>query len=283
MGNSYLCYCKKIHITEENNVVRIEGIESTQQTGKKDNNIIKTNKKKYGRAASFIKGHRNHNLITDERTSSNSPQSKKYDSRVLPKTKQESNLFNNVVRKKLKSHTMERRSVFLNRTFINTLIIGAKNVGKTSFGIKISKKKFKDNYNESNIDENYVSKIGLENRFYNISFHIPLEENLNEIINNNMDYYILMYDLTDKKSFEFVKGIYEKNLVEKMKKTNDISNIIFVGNKIDIGKVDDEIIKYCDEKNISHFEISIKNNLGCIELSQKITEDFDINEFLINK
>ena len=98
-----------------------------------------------------------------------------------------------------------------------------------------------------------------------------------------MDYYILMYDLTDKKSFEFVKGIYEKNLVEKMKKTNDISNIIFVGNKIDIGKVDDEIIKYCDEKNISHFEISIKNNLGCIELSQKITEDFDINEFLINK
>ena len=178
---------------------------------------------------------------------------------------------------------MERRSVFLNRTFINTLIIGAKNVGKTSFGIKISKKKFKDNYNESNIDENYVSKIGLENRFYNISFHIPLEENLNEIINNNMDYYILMYDLTDKNTFEFIKDIYEKNLIERFKKTNDISNIIFVGNKIDIGKVDNEIIQYCDDKNISHFEISIKNNLGCIELSQKITEDFDMNEFQINK
>ena len=234
MGNSYLCYCKKIHITEENNVVRIEGIESTQQTGKKDNNIIKTNKKKYGRAASFIKGHKNQSFITEERTSTNSPQSKKYDSRVLPKTKQESNLFNNVVRKKLKSHTMERRSVFLNRTYINTLLIGEKKVGKSSLGIKITKNKFKDNYNESTIDENYVTKICLDNRFYNISFHIPLKENLNEIINNNMDYYILMYDLTDKNTFEFIKDIYEKNLIERFKKTNDISNIIFVGNKIDI-------------------------------------------------
>ena len=80
----------------------------------------------------------------------------------------------------------------------------------------------------------------------------------------------------------YIKDIYEKNLIERFKKTNDISNIIFVGNKIDIGKVDNEIIKYCEERNIAHFEISIKNNLGCVELSQKITEDFDINEFQLN-
>ena len=283
MGNSYLCYCKKTNI-KENNFIKVEGIQTTtQQTTKKESNIKKPHKKKYGRASSYIKGHKNQSFITEERTSTNSPQSKKYDSRVLPKTKQDNNIISNVVRKKLKSHTMERRSVFLNRTYINTLLIGEKKVGKSSLGIKITKNKFKDNYNESTIDENYVTKICLDNRFYNISFHIPLKDNLNEIINNNMDYYILMYDLTDKNTFEFIKDIYEKNLIERFKKTNDISNIIFVGNKIDIGKVDNEIIQYCDDKNISHFEISIKNNLGCIELSQKITEDFDMNEFQINK
>jgi len=282
MGNSYLCYCKKSNIIEENNVLKVEGIVTTQQIIKKDNNVKKKKKKKYERASSYIKGHKNPSLITDERTLTNSPQSKKYDSRILPKTKQDNNSITSVIRKKLKSHTTERRSVFLNRTYINTLLIGEKKVGKSSFGIKLSKNKFKDQYKESNIDENYIFKICLNNRFYNISFHVPLMQNLNEIINNNMDYYILMYDLSEKKSFEFVKEIYEKNLIDKMKKINELSNIIFVGNKIDIGKVDNEIIKYCEERNIAHFEISIKNNLGCVELSQKITEDFDINEFQLN-
>ena len=66
MGNSYLCYCKKNPIKEENNFIKVEGIQSTQQTTKKESNIKKPHKKKYGRAASYIKGHKNQSFITDE-------------------------------------------------------------------------------------------------------------------------------------------------------------------------------------------------------------------------
>ena len=118
---------------------------------------------------------------------------------------------------------------------------------------------------------------------YNMNFHIPLFKNLKDLIRNNFDYYILMYDLSDQNTFIFVKEFYENNLQDKFKKNNFISNIIFVGNKYDIGKIDNEIIKYIDDNNISHFEISVKNNYGCIELSQKISKDFDMNEFLLNK
>ena len=46
MGNSYLCYCKKTNI-KENNFIKVEGIQTTtQQTTKKESNIKKPHKKK---------------------------------------------------------------------------------------------------------------------------------------------------------------------------------------------------------------------------------------------
>ena len=259
MGNANVCYChQKNEIIEDKNIIKVNEIESTQQTIKKEKFQKKNKMQKLGRTTSFIKANKRNSKNTN-------------------------NSFNNVIRKKVKSHTVERRSVFLNRTYINILLIGDHKVGKTSFGSKISKDKFKDNYIESKNDENYLSRVNLNNRLYNISFHIPLFENLKEMFQSQIDYYILMYEINNQDSFNFIKEIYENNLKNKMKNNHELSNIIFIGNKKDLGNNNENIINYCNDNQISHFEISVKNNYDLNELCEKITFDFDVNEFEINK
>ncbi len=285
MGNANLCYChQRNEIIEDKNIIKVNEIESTHQTTKKEKFQKKNKKQNLGRTTSFIKGNKSNSKTTEERTSINSPQSKIFENKSLsPNSKNTNTSLNNVVRKKVKSHTLERRSVFLNRTYINILLIGDHKVGKSSFGSKISKDKFKDNHIESKNDENYLSRVNLNNRLYNISFHIPLFENLKEMFQNQIDYYILMYEINNQDSFNFIKEIYENNLKNKMKNNHELSNIIFIGNKKDLGNNNENIINYCNDNQISHFEISVKNNYGLNELCQKITFDFDVNEFEINK
>ena len=100
---------------------------------------------------------------------------------------------------------------------------------------------------------------------------------------SQIDYYILIYEINNQDSFIFIKEIYENNLKNKMKNNHELSNIIFIGNKKDLGNNNENIINYCNDNQISHFEISVKNNYGLNELCQKITFDFDVNEFEINK
>jgi GTPase SAR1 family protein len=183
------------------------------------------------------------------------------------------------IKNKIKNKTNRRRSAYLNRTFINILVIGDKNTGKTSFLKLLKDNKFSDKYETTKEDEeSYDKKIVINKN--NIHMNILVCNNLNkkEVLNSSKDYYLLFYDITNMNSLEFIEKIYLENFINKLQIIeNKLSNIILIGNKIDL-KQDDIIYNkmenFCNQNNLSHYEISTKNNLGINEFSNLIVENF---------
>ena len=183
------------------------------------------------------------------------------------------------IKNKIKNKTNRRRSAYLNRTFINILVIGDKNTGKTSFLKLLKENKFSDKYEATKEDEeSYDKKIVINKN--NIHMNILVCNNLNkkEILNSNKDYYLLFYDITNMNTLEFIEKIYLENFINKLQIIeNKLSNIILIGNKIDL-KQDDIIYNkmenFCNQNNLSHYEISTKNNIGINEFSNLIVENF---------
>ena len=71
---------------------------------------------------------------------------------------------------------------------------------------------------------------------------------------------IYLYDITNKSSFEKLKQKYINNIEGKYR---DVKFII-TGNKIDLNEhrevSKEEVLKFCEEKNLEHIEISSKSN-----------------------
>ena len=183
------------------------------------------------------------------------------------------------IKNKIKNKTNRRRSAYLNRTYINILVLGDKNTGKTSFLKLLKDNKFSDKYETTKEDEeSYDKKIVINNN--NIHMNILVCNNLNkkEVLNSSKDYYLLFYDITNMNSLEFIEKIYLENFINKLQIIeNKLSNIILIGNKIDL-KQDDIIYNkmenFCNQNNLSHYEISTKNNIGINEFSNLIVENF---------
>ena len=183
------------------------------------------------------------------------------------------------IKNKIKNKTNRRRSAYLNRTFINILVLGDKNTGKTSFLKLLKDNKFSDKYETTKEDEeSYDKKIVINKN--NIHMNILVCNNLNkkEVLNSSKYYYLLFYDITNLNSLEFIEKIYLENFINKLQIIeNKLSNIILIGNKIDL-KQDDIIYNkmenFCNQNNLSHYEISTKNNLGINEFSNLIVENF---------
>ena len=183
------------------------------------------------------------------------------------------------IKNKIKNKTNRRRSAYLNRTFINILVLGDKNTGKTSFLKLLKDNKFSDKYETTKEDEESYDKKIVVNK-NNIHMNILICNNLNkkEVLNSSKDYYLLFYDITNLNSLEFIEKIYLENFISKLQIIeNKLSNIILIGNKIDL-KQDDIIYNkmenFCNQNNLSHYEISTKNNLGINEFSNLIVENF---------
>ena len=183
------------------------------------------------------------------------------------------------IKNKIKNKTNRRRSAYLNRTFINILVIGDKNTGKTSFLKLLKDNKFSDKYEATKEDEeSYDKKIVINKN--NIHMNILVCNNLNkkEVLNSSKDYYLLFYDITNMNTLEFIEKIYLENFINKLQIIeNKLSNIILIGNQIDL-KQDDIIYNkmenFCNQNNLSHYEISTKNNKGINEFSNLIVENF---------
>ena len=183
------------------------------------------------------------------------------------------------IKNKIKNKTNRRRSAYLNRTFINILVLGDKNTGKTSFLKLLKDNKFSDKYETTKEDEeSYDKKIVINKN--NIHMNILVCNNLNkkEVLNSSKDYYLLFYDITNMNTLEFIEKIYLENFINKLQIIeNKLSNIILIGNKIDL-KQDDIIYNkmenFCNQNNLSHYEISTKNNIGINEFSNLIVENF---------
>jgi small GTP-binding protein len=162
------------------------------------------------------------------------------------------------------SNTEESLSeVSNNEETIKIMILGNSSVGKTSFIIRFTKNKF---------DETYLATIGidciyriinLENKLYKLMFYDTAgEEKYKSIPKNhikNVQGVILMYDITNKLSFDSIIDWISD--VKEIKGEN--FPMILVGNKIDLNEsreVTEEMGNELAEKNqIEFFETSNKD------------------------
>ena len=152
------------------------------------------------------------------------------------------------------------------------LIYGDKESGKTSLILKICENEFQNFYIPSFCDEitkkelmfNYCQKI--------FECNFIVSNNINSIQEANC--YIVLFDLTNMKSYNFGKNLIENQLFITNK------NIIFIGNKSDLSdkiNISDDLLCFCQKFNCIYFEISLKENSGINAVLHKLGEIFGLD------
>ena len=147
------------------------------------------------------------------------------------------------------------------------LILGNSSVGKTSFLIRFCDDKF-DSDTLTTVGVDYKKKF-IKKNGQKIKLHIcdtAGQERFRAIAKNlykNADGIILMYDISNKKSFKDIK-----DWINSIKDNIDFDKIglVIVGNKIDLETervIDEEMRKDLEKKeNIKVLETSVKNNIN---------------------
>ena len=190
------------------------------------------------------------------------------------------------------SHTDESLSEeSKNEETIKIIILGDSKVGKTSFIIRFTKNKFDETY-LATIGVDYKDRIiNIENKLYKLLFYDTAgEEKYKSIPKNyikNMQGIILMYDITNKKSFDSIIDWISD--VKEIKGEN--FPMILVGNKIDLNEsrvVTEEMGYELAEKNqIEFFETSNKDGTNIqeagLEIVYKILGETKVNNSRIER
>ena len=190
------------------------------------------------------------------------------------------------------SHTDESLSEeSKNEETIKIIILGDSKVGKTSFIIRFTKNKFDETY-LATIGIDYIYRIiNIENKLYKLMFYDTAgEERYKSIPKNhikNMQGIILMYDITDKSSFDSIIDWISD--VKEIKGEN--FPMILVGNKIDLNEsreVTEEMGYELAEKNqIEFFETSNKDGTNIqeagLEIVYKILSETKVNNSRIER
>ena len=156
------------------------------------------------------------------------------------------------------------------------ILLGDTSVGKTSLIVRFC---------DSQFYEASTSTIGVDTKTKYVRYNgqkIELEiwdtagqERFKSLAKNcfqGADGIILMYDITNKKTFHNIKNWYNN-----IKDSIDISKValIIVGNKLDVPEVEvkKEITeKYCEENNLQMYETSCKNNINVEETFKTLIE-----------
>ena len=189
--------------------------------------------------------------------------------------------FNVIFKISYKICNFSRRSVFLNRTFINIIILGDRQSGKSSYLRKISDEEFTEEYTPSDDDERKIKKITQNGRNYNVNLFIPINDKMFDL-STPYDYYLIFYDSTSVNSYEYARNLYINKMKSKNIKINDtLSSVIFVSTKTDKKGLSfkEESEEFCSTHNINLFEISVKRNKGIDALNNKLVEIFDSDTF----
>ena len=190
------------------------------------------------------------------------------------------------------SHTDESLSEeSKNEETIKIIILGDSEVGKTSFIIRFTKNKFDETY-LATIGVDYKDRIiNIENKLYKLMYYDTAgEEKYKSIPKNhikNVQGIILMYDITNKKSFDSIIDWISD--VKEIKGEN--FPMILVGNKIDLNEsreVTEEMGYELAEKNqIEFFETSNKDGTNIqdagLEIVYKILSETKVNNSRIER
>ena len=176
----------------------------------------------------------------------------------------------------------------VNEDIINIMTLGISSVGKTSFIFRFTENTFQNLF-ISTIGIDYKVKIiEIENIKYKLIFYDTAgQEKFKSVAPNLIKKahgIIIMYDITNKSSFDSIPDII-KNIKEE--KGNDFP-MILIGNKIDLEQ-DREIKKeegkdLASKNGIEFFEISNKEGINVQEagfaIVNKILEKRKINNYV---
>lgn len=176
----------------------------------------------------------------------------------------------------------------LNTREINVMLLGAETVGKSSFVIKIIEDKFENFYIVTLGVENFRKKFVYDGKDYYINFIVtsgsPEYKTDYSEKYKSVDFFLVFYDMTSVKTFDYAKHIVSEELVSYVCKYNgQFSNLFLIGNKLEIKekKVNIKDVEfYCMNNGFDHFEISVKMNVNLNKVTNQILEIFNkfINE-----
>jgi len=160
---------------------------------------------------------------------------------------------------------------------VKILILGDTGVGKSNFLLR---------YTDNSFSENHITTIGFDYKSKNIKMDdektVKLQiwdtagqERFMSVTKNlllRVQGIILMYDVTEPKTFENVK----KWIISVRESTNDKLPIVIVGNKVDLQerrKISTEKGKeIADQYKLEFFESSVKLNKNIKEVFKTLTE-----------
>tara|TARA_Y100000817_G_C16803856_1_gene520945 strand:- start:199 stop:810 length:612 start_codon:yes stop_codon:yes gene_type:complete len=155
------------------------------------------------------------------------------------------------------------------------VFMGDSGVGKTAIATRIACNIFTP-CSEATIGASYFSKVIYKNnKRYNLNIWDTAGQEkyrcLVPLYYNNADAAIIVYDVTNKKSYESAK----ENVQELREKTK-VAVILFIGNKSDL--LDDrrvkyrEVKEYADEENLIFYETSAKLGLNITEMLHEMID-----------
>lgn len=181
----------------------------------------------------------------------------------------------NIVARKITSSKIK------NKNIINIVILGASNVGKSAFLIKLTESTFEKLYIPTIYCEVKTKVFSFNTHNYKLSLTDTASNDYKEDytkIYNNTDFFLVFYDVTSYPTFSEAKNIINNEINKYLSFYDEIPNICVVGNKTDESnkKVKtDEVSKYCNEHKYSFYEISVKTNKNVNQMMQEIVKVYD--------
>ncbi len=176
------------------------------------------------------------------------------------------------------------------KNYIKIVIVGDSGVGKTSILNRYIKKEFSQIYKSTICADFFIKditysdqniKLQLWDTAGNEKFH-----SIGTSFYRNTDICIMVFDVTNNKSFYNLQNWYDEFLLMRMPENVENFPFILLGNKTDL--VDNSTIEisekqinhFCKLKNIKYYECCAKNNNIDIEF---ILDDFLIEILKNNK
>ena len=273
-------------IEEENNIIQKESIKKNESI-KVNNNNKNLNKKNSNNENKTDIESKKEKIAYKQTNNDNSPviavketniNSHLSENKII--LKQNSQNKKNEEKEKDKNEKNKKNK---NKNEINIVFIGDTNTGKSCFVIKFVENVFEKLYIPTLGSEIKKKIVSYNTHKYQLNFIVTSGNDYKDDYTeyyNNADFFLVFYDITNKKSFDCIKNIIQNEIMPFFFSYKDgTSNIILVGNKIDLEnernvKIE-EVEKYCKEKKFIFYEISIKTNKNINIMMNTLLKSFD--------
>jgi Ras-related protein Rab-7A len=172
------------------------------------------------------------------------------------------------------------------KVLLKVIILGDSNVGKTSLMNQYVHKRFSNQY-KATIGADFLSKeVMIGDRLVTLQIWDTAGQerfqSLGVAFYRGADACVLVYDITDNKSFENVECWMDEFLVQSSPKYKDSFPFVALGNKSDLDQrrqVNSARAKnYCQGKNMPWFETSAKDAVNVEQAFQAIAKKALENE-----